>query len=190
MNLLDLLLAAIVAGSIIAGFRSGFTKSAFGLIATIAGILLGFWFYDVPATWYSGYFESRLATYALGFLTVFFAVVIAGTLLGHLFSAMFKAVGLKFMDRLAGAVFGLVRGALAATGIVVILLAALTRPVPAWMRGSVLLPYALDVSDLAASFAPPAVKAAVGGSIDEIKKAWKNNTPLATPGPLPPARDQ
>jgi membrane protein required for colicin V production len=175
MNLLDLLLAAIVAASVIAGFRSGFTKATFGLIATIAGILLGFWFYDVPAAWYAGFFESKIVTYLLGFLTVFLAAIIAGGIAGRLFSAMFKAIGLKFADKLAGGLFGLVRGALLATGVVVMLLAATPRPSPQWMRGSVLLPYALDVSDWVASMAPPTVKTAVSDSINEIKSAWKSH---------------
>jgi membrane protein required for colicin V production len=181
MNLLDLLLAAIVAASVITGFRSGFTKAAFGLIATFAGIILAFWFYDVPAEWYAAFFDSKIVTYVLGFLTVFLAAIMAGALVGRLFSAMFKVVGLGFLDRLAGAVFGLVRGALAAAAAVVILLAVTPRPSPPWMRGSKLLPYALDVSNVVASLAPSAVKTAVTGSIDEIKKAWKDNAKLPPP---------
>lgn len=178
MTFLDLLLGAIVIGSIVAGFLSGFTRAAFGLIATFAGVLLGFWFYDIPAKWYTRWIESEIAVNLLGFLTVFFAVILVGALAGRLFSAMFKAMGLRFIDRLAGAGFGLVRGALAAAATVVILLAATSRPVPTWMRGSVLLPYALDVSELAVSLAPPAVKRAVDKSIEEIKDAWKGGNAL------------
>lgn len=178
MTYLDLLLAAIVIGSVVAGFLSGFTRAAFGLIATFVGALLGFWFYDIPAKWYSRWIESDITTNLLGFLTVFFGVILIGALAGRLSSAMFKAVGLRFVDRLAGAAFGLVRGALAAAATVVVLLAATSRPVPDWMRGSVLLPHALEVSDLAASLAPPAVKKAVTDSIDEIKDAWKENSKI------------
>jgi len=185
MTLLDLLLAAIVVASVISGFRSGFTRATFGLIATLAGVLLGFWFYDVPAEWYAGYFESKIVAYLLGFLTVFLAAVVAGGIAGRLCSAMFNAIGLKFADKLAGALFGFLRGALLATAVVVVLLAASPRPSPSWIQGSVLLPYALDVSDVAASLAPPAVKTAVSESIGEMKKAWKNRDET-----LPPPLEQ
>lgn len=185
MTLLDLLLALIVITSVFAGFRSGFTKATFGLIATLAGILLGFWFYDVPSAWYARFFESKIVTYPLGFLTVFLAAVIVGTLVGRVFSAMFNAIGLKFVDRLAGAVFGFIRGTLLASAIVVVLLAAAPRPSPSWMRSSALMPYALEVSDLAVSLAPSAVKTAVSESIHEMKKVWEDRDEK-----LPPAIEQ
>lgn len=191
MTLLDLLLAAIVLGSVVAGYLSGFTRAALGLIATFAGVLLGFWFYDVPAKWFRGYVEQEIVANLLGFLTVFFVAVLAGALAGRLFSAMFKAVGLRFIDRLAGAAFGLVRGALAAVAAVVILLAAAPRPAPDWMRGSVLLPYALKISDVAASLAPPAVRTAVTRSIEEIQDTWQEQVEkIRNEKRLPPPIDQ
>src|SRR6478735_2886371 len=168
MNLLDLLLFAMVAGSVIAGIRSGFTRAAFGFVATILGILLGFWFYDIPAGWYSGMMNKTVAN-LFGFLTVLFIVGAIGTIAGRLVSGAFKVVGLGFVDRLAGAGFGLVRGAFAVAAAVAVLVAATPRPVPSWMRGSALLPYALGASDLISALAPKALKDSVSGSIGEIR---------------------
>jgi membrane protein required for colicin V production len=172
MNLLDLLLAVIVGGSVIAGFMSGFTKAAIGLVSAIAGVLLGFWFYEVPGSWVSGVTASPMIANLVGFFFVFFAVLIAGALAARAISGFFKLVGLSGIDRLMGAGFGLVRGSLVAAASVAVLIAATPRPVPNWMSGSVLLPYALGASDLASSLAPQGVKDSVSGSIGEIKKAW------------------
>ncbi len=195
MNLLDVLLAVIVGGSVIGGFRSGFTRTAFGLIATFAGVILGFWFYDIPGAWYVGMTGSKMVANLFGFFTVFLAVLAAGALAGRLVSGLFKLVGLSFLDRLAGAAFGFVRGAFVAASAVAILLAATPRPVPNWMSGSVLLPYALGASGVASSLAPQVLKDAVSGSVAEIKKAWSDEVEKAkrkatgafTPEPVPKA---
>jgi membrane protein required for colicin V production len=192
MNLLDLLLFVMVAGSVIAGIRSGFTRAAFGVIATIVGILLGFWFYDIPAGWYEGWVGKTVAN-MFGFLTVLFMVGAIGTILGRVVSGAFKVVGLGFVDRLAGAGFGLVRGIFAVAAAVAVLIAATPRPVPSWMRGSALLPYALGTSDLISSLAPKALKDSVSSSIGEIKDAWNDEMHKAkdraekafTPAPPP-----
>ncbi len=102
MNLLDLLLAAIIVGSIIAGFISGFTRAAFGIIATVVGVILGFWFYETPAGWIEGLVGSHMVANMFGFLIVFFIVLVIGGLIGRMVSGVFKVTGLGFLDRLAG----------------------------------------------------------------------------------------
>lgn len=173
MNLLDLLLFALVAGSVVAGIMSGFTRAAFGIIATIAGVLLGFWLYDIPAGWYAGFMNKTVAN-MFGFLTVLFVVGAIGTILGRIVSGAFSAVGLGLLDRAAGGAFGFVRGIFAASAAVAVLIAATPRPVPSWMRGSTLLPYALGASNVISTLAPKALKDSVNTSVGEIKDAWND----------------
>lgn len=195
MNLLDLLLAVIVGGSVLSGFRSGFTRTAFGLIATFAGVILGFWFYDIPGAWYVGLTGSKMVANLFGFFTVFLVILAVGAIAGRLVAGFFKMVGLSFLDRLAGAGFGFLRGTFVAAAAVAVLVAATPRPVPNWMQGSALLPYALGASDLAASLAPKVLKDSLTSSISEIKKAWSDELDKAkrkatgafTPEPPPPA---
>jgi membrane protein required for colicin V production len=178
MTLLDLLLAVIVGGSVIAGFVTGLTRTAFGIVATIAGVILGFWLYGVPAGWYAG-MVGETAANLFGFFTVFLITLAVGTLAGRVVSKAFKIVGLGIVDRLGGAAFGLVRGIFVAAAAVAILLAATPRPVPGWMRGSQFLPYAMGASSIAASLAPQALKNAVSESIGEIKASWNEEVEKA-----------
>ncbi|MEP6961288.1 MAG: CvpA family protein [Acidobacteriota bacterium] len=172
MNLLDLLLALIVGGSVIAGFLSGFAKTGISFFAAIAGVILGFWFYDVPAAWYVGMTGSRMAANLFGFFTVFLIMLAIGVVVGRIVSKLFKWTGLGIVDRVVGAAFGVVRGSLIAAAAVAILLAATPRPMPGWMVGSALLPYAIGASNVASSLAPRALKTALAESIGEIRKAW------------------
>ena len=120
--------------------------------------MFGFWFYGIPAVWIHKFVSSVAFSNLVGFLVVFFACTSLGGLIGKLLSKLFKWTGLSWLDRLMGAGFGLVRGSLMAVAFVSVLMAFTPRPVPAWMTGSFLLPYAIDTSNVLASLAPRALK--------------------------------
>lgn len=179
MNALDIILLVILAVSVIAGLRSGFTRAAFGLVAAFLGVLLGFWFYETPAGWVKGVVGSEMIADLFGFLIVFLLVMVAGGILGRIAATAFKVVGLGPVDRLAGAAFGFVRGVFAVAALVAVLVSAMPRPVPSFMRSSAVLPYALGASDFLSGLAPSALKRAVGGSIAEIRESWNEEVQKA-----------
>jgi membrane protein required for colicin V production len=172
VSLLDLVLLVIVGGSVVLGFWAGFARAGVGFLSTIAGILFGFWFYGIPAEWIHKYVSSPTFSNLMGFLVVFLACVVLGGLIGKLLAKLFKWTGLSWLDRLLGAGFGLVRGAIAAVAFVSVLMAFTPKPVPKWMTGSIVLPYAIDGSNIIASVAPRALKDAVRQTVGEIRQAW------------------
>ena len=172
MSLLDLVLLVIVGGSVVMGFWAGFARAGVGFLSAIAGILFGFWFYGIPAEWIHKYVSSPTFSNLMGFLVVFLACVVLGGLIGKLLAKLFKWTGLSWLDRMLGAGFGLVRGAIAAVAFVSVLMAFTPKPVPKWMTGSIVLPYALDGSNIIASLAPRALKDAVRQTVGEVRQAW------------------
>ena len=174
MSLLDLLLGLIIISSVMAGFVAGFARVGIGFIAAIAGVVFGFWLYNTPAGWFHKYIGSQAISNVLGFLVVFWALLIAGAIVGKIFSTFFKWTGLSWLDRLLGAAFGFVRGAAIGVGFVAVLLAFTPKPLPNWMVNSKLLPYAVEGSDLFASLAPAAVKNGFRESLEEIRKDWED----------------
>jgi membrane protein required for colicin V production len=179
VNLLDILLAVIVGGSVIAGFRAGFARAAIGFLAVIGGILIAFWFYGIPASWVHSVVDNTTVSNVAGFLMVFSAVQIAGTLASLTLSKFFKWTGLSFLDRIFGAGFGLVRGMMMATGFIAILMAFIPTPNPAWMVNSQVLPYVADASNFITGLAPRAVKDAFNNSLTEIRKDWDDQVKRA-----------
>ena len=84
VNLLDIILVVIVAASVITGFLAGFARVGIGFLATIAGLLLGFWFYGIPAAWIHDHgVHSEAASNLLGFFLVFLACTTLGHALGE-----------------------------------------------------------------------------------------------------------
>jgi len=172
LSLLDLLLAVIVGGSVVFGFLAGFARAGVSFLAAIAGVLFGFWFYGIPADFIHRYVGSQTFSNIAGFLVVFFVCVIFGALLGKVLAKLLKWTGLSWLDRLMGAGFGLVRGVVAAVAFVSILLAFTPKPVPNWMTGSLLLPYAIDASNIVATLAPRALKNSVREKVNEVHQLW------------------
>jgi membrane protein required for colicin V production len=172
VNLLDMLLVIIVGASVATGLMAGFARVGIGFIATVAGLVCGFWFYGIPAAWLHQHLKSAAASNLIGFFVVFFGFVFAGALFGKLLSKLFRWTGLSWLDRLLGGGFGLVRGSLIAVAFVSVLLAFTPRPLPGWMVDSTVLPYAIDASDLCAALAPRALKEAFRESMRDIRKAW------------------
>ncbi len=172
MSLLDLLLALMIGASIVAGFSAGFARVGIGFIAAVTGVVFGFWFYAIPAVWFHKIIHSPATANVLGFLVVFWAILVIGALVGKAFTVFFKWTGLTWMDRLLGGAFGLVRGAVIGVGFVAVLLAFAPHPLPNWMVSSKLLPYAVDASDLFASLAPQDLKEALRDGLEELRKDW------------------
>jgi len=172
VSLLDLIVLLIVGASVVGGFIAGFARSGIGFIATIFGVLCGFWFYGIPAAAVHKYVHSWTASNLIGFVVVFFGLIFVGALIGKLLSKFFKWTGLSWLDRLMGAMFGLVRGALVAVAFIAVLLAFTPKPTPNWMVNSTVLPYAIDASNTLAALAPTAIKEAFRESMRDIRKIW------------------
>ena len=172
MSLLDLIVLLIVGASVVGGFVAGFARGGIGFLAAVFGVLCGFWFYGIPATTVHKYIHSWTASNLIGFFVVFFGLIFVGALIGKLLSKLFKWTGLSWLDRLMGAMFGLVRGALVAVAFIAVLLAFTPKPTPNWMVNSTVLPYAIDASNALAALAPTAIKEAFRESVREIRKIW------------------
>jgi membrane protein required for colicin V production len=180
VTLLDLLLFIILGASVFGGFMEGFARVGVGLIAAITGILCGFWFYGTPAVWFHRYIGSVALSNLLGFLVVLMAFVSVGALVGKLLSKILKWTGLSWIDRGMGAVFGLVRGGLMVIAFVAVLMAFTPKPLPTWMKDSLLLPYAVDTSDIVAGLAPKTIKDTFRASLEDIHKAWDEEVQKAS----------
>lgn len=174
MNYFDWFLLLVVAASTIAGFASGFARVGIGFLAMLAGIVCGFWFYGVPAGYLSRYMPHSLAN-IFGFFIVFGAFLIVGSLVGTLASKLFKWVGLSWLDRLGGGVFGFVRGLFLVVALVTVLTAFTGNPPMKGMVESKTLPYALEASHWFAALAPYELREAFDGSWKDLRTVWKEH---------------
>lgn len=116
MSTLDIILAVFLLYFAIRGFSQGLIVS----IATLAGLILGFWaashFSEFTANWLQknmGLHSSNLKLIA--YIVTFVIVVVLIFLLGRFLTTVVKTVGLGIVNRLAGALFGIAKGLLIAS---------------------------------------------------------------------------
>lgn len=172
MNWVDVLLVLVIGFSVASGFAAGFARVGIGLIATVLGIVCGFWFYGVAAAYVLDYVSSRAVANLVGFFVVFLGIVMLGAITGRLLAKFLKWVGLSWFDRLLGAGFGLLRGIVIAIALVTVLVAFAPSPPPHSVTDSKVMPYVIDASNILADITPREVKDAFQDTKDKVKKVW------------------
>ncbi len=171
-NWFDVLLVIVVAMSALAGLRSGLARVAIGLVAPIAGLLFGFWCYRIVGAKLAPYLSSTALADILGFLIIFFGILIAGSLLAALLSRLFRWIGLSWFDHFLGGVAGLLRGILMVAATAAILVAFVPSPLPGFLTGSRVLPYASEVAAGLAQAAPKDLKDSFVQQWENLKQFW------------------
>ncbi|RPJ86917.1 MAG: CvpA family protein [Acidobacteria bacterium] len=109
MNLLDIMAFAIIGISIWGAIAKGLIVELFSLASVILGFVLACLYYDVLDVFLFGVPSPPRAGF-VAFIVIFVGLIIIGTVAGALASRAAKKLHLKWMDRLLGAFFGLVRG--------------------------------------------------------------------------------
>jgi membrane protein required for colicin V production len=144
MNPLDWLLGLLLTYSIVRAAIRGFFREAFALGGLILGFLLACWFYQSLALQLAGLITSPQIAQFAAFLLILIATMLVASLIGGLLKRTASAIGLGFFDRLLGALFGLIRGCILGTALLMALTAFLP-PAP-WMTTSRLAPFFVRAS--------------------------------------------
>jgi membrane protein required for colicin V production len=173
LNWLDIVLLLIFGLSIASGFAKGFAKLLVGLAATILGFLCGLWFYGVAGSFLLPYVSHKGVANFLGFLMIFVGISLLGAIVGKLLSVMLKWVGLSWIDRLLGGVFGLVRGLVFAIAFVLALMAFSPKPPPTSVVRSHIAPYVIGAANACSYMAPNEVREGVRQSYEKVREAWQ-----------------
>lgn len=114
LNILDLLFLLILFFSVFFGLFRGLVRELFSLFFLIAALVIAFFYYQEAGLFLNSWIDNRnLANFA-GFLFLLALVAVFGSMITHLIGKFLIVGPLKAMDRLLGAVFGLLRGILLA----------------------------------------------------------------------------
>nr|WP_315202427.1 CvpA family protein [uncultured Albidiferax sp.] len=110
--LLDWAVLATLVLSLVLGAVRGLVYEVLSVLGWIAAFVAAQWFAaDVAAALPMGTASATLR-FAAGFVLVFVAAAFAAGLIARLIQTLVQAVGLRPVDRVLGAVFGLLRGAI------------------------------------------------------------------------------
>jgi membrane protein required for colicin V production len=144
MNLADVLILAVLVISVVSAFVKGFFVEVFSL----AGLILGLFFaaanYGAFAPWVLRLVHNHEVANFIAFLVIALLVMLLAGLAGRLLRGLLRGVGLGIVDRLMGGIFGLVKGCIVVTLVLMGVVAFLPRQ--AWLDNSRLAPVFLTAA--------------------------------------------
>ncbi len=132
MNWFDLTILAILALSVIVSLFRGLIREVLSLLIWIGAFWLAWTFVDQGADWLQAFIELPSARHLLAFVALFLAALIVGGLINFLVGKMITKTGLGATDRFFGMFFGLGRGVIAVTFLVLFLQATPFSQDPWW----------------------------------------------------------
>ena len=133
MNYLDYIIAAIVLFFAIKGLFKGFIDEFFGFFGLIFAFIIATKFMSNASAWVNSILDipASLST-LLGFLLIFFVVIIAFQLVSHFLKKAVNVSALSGLEKLGGGAIGFVKG-----GVIISLVIILITMIP---LGSQLIP--------------------------------------------------
>ena len=131
MTLVDWMIVVILAGAVIGGIARGFFRSVFSLGGLLLGLMLGAWNYWRFDSLLKPLVRSSEVAHAIAFLLIAVFVMVLAAIIGSVLAKILHKVGLGCLDRMAGAIFGLIEGAVFVT--ICILVTVAFFPQTAWL---------------------------------------------------------
>lgn len=139
MTVFDYLVLGIVGASVVLGLLRGVVSEVLALAAWVLAFFAARALGSQAAELLSGVIADPMMRQGGGYFLVFLTVLLLAAAARLVFRELIKAVGLGLVDRLLGAVFGVLRGV--AVVLVGVLLGGLTAlPKQGWWRDAVLSP--------------------------------------------------
>ena len=169
MNLVDWIILGVVLLNVVTAAMQGFFSEALTMAGLVAGYIVAAWKYRGLAGWFEGFLKNDWLAEVLGFLVIFFAIVLLFGLAARVARWLMKETGLSGFDRFLGAILGLLKGALMAA----VILMGMTsfEPTSKLLQSSQLAPYFLVLGRAAIWVAPTELRARFYQGLDLLHQA-------------------
>lgn len=140
MNWVDFVIIAIVVFSAVVGLVRGFVKETFSLLTWVGAFVVAVIFATDVQKLLAHYITGEQLRLVLAFAGLFAATLLVGIVIGHLFTRAVEGSHLASIDRSLGLLFGIARGYVAVSALVVAASFFTNIPRTAWWNHSKLLP--------------------------------------------------
>ena len=136
MPTLDWIFLAVLLVSLTVGAWRGLVYEVLSVMSWIAAFVLAQWLAPQAASYLPMSGAAEPMRYAAGFVLVFIAAIFAGGLVAFLVKKLVAAVGLRPVDRLLGAAFGVVRGVIVLLALTVVVGMTPMKTAQAWQESA------------------------------------------------------
>lgn len=177
----DWLICLIVLLNVVTAAMQGFFREALTMAGLILGYIVAAWKYRGLAEWMESFLKNDWLAEILGFLIIFFAILLLFGIAARVARWVMKEAGLSGFDRFLGGLLGLLKGGL----MVAVILMGMTAFAPAskLLEGSLLAPYFLVVGRAAIWVAPSELRQRFDQGLDLLHHAPQklSGAPAAPP---------
>lgn len=169
MTLADWIICALVLVNIITAAIQGFFSEALTMAGLVVGYIVAAWKYRGLAEWFEKFLKNDWLAEILGFLIIFFAIVLLFGVAARIARWVMKESGLSGFDRFLGAILGLLKGGL----MVAVILMGMTafEPTSRLLQNSQLAPYFLVLGRAAIWVAPAELRARFYQGLDLVHQS-------------------
>jgi membrane protein required for colicin V production len=164
----DWMICALVVINVVAAAIQGFFSEGLSLAGLVVGYIVAAWKYRSLAEWFETFLKNPWLAEILGFLIIFFAIVLLFGIAARLARWLMKEAGLSTLDRFLGGVLGLLKGGL----MVAVILMGMTAfaPTSKLLANSQLAPYFLVAGRAAIWLAPAELRARFYQGLDLLHR--------------------
>ena len=154
MNWLDIVILVIIALSAGISVMRGFIREAMSLAIWVLAFWIALTYAHKMDTLLIDYIQSPTARISTAFGILFIGTLLVGIFVNYLAGQLVKKTGLTGTDRMLGIIFGVGRGIVVVS--ILVLLAGLTQQVPQepWWKESMLMVYFQDIAIWMKGFLP------------------------------------
>ena len=176
----DWIIGLVLLLNVVTAAMQGFFSEALTMAGLVVGYIVAAWQYRSLATWFESFLKNDWLAEILGFLIIFFAILMLFGIAARMARWVMKTTGLSGFDRFLGGVLGLLKGGL----MVAVLLMGMTAftPTSKLLENSQLAPYFLVVGRAAILLAPSELRMRFYQGLDLLHHApQKLNAAPASP---------
>lgn len=178
MALIDWLIIIVLLVSVLTAAKNGLLLEVFSLAGLILGFVLASWNYQRLLPWLTHLIHLLPAAEAVSFLLIALGVMLLAGILGRVIRWSVHSIGLGWVDRFLGALFGIVKGFVLVT--VAVLVIAAFFPQASWFRHSRLAPCFLTAAHHVSVEAPAGLEQRIRRGVGIIRGFKPTAAVLAT----------
>lgn len=172
MNPFDILVVTILAYGLIRGIFRGLVREISSILGVLGGFYAAYTYYPRVARLISDWISNPAYLNIVSYLAVFSIVVIVVGILAVVIKYLLNIAYLGWVDRICGALFGLLKGGLVSCILFIVLTAFLPKGAPL-IKNATLSPAIATVSEVMAKVLSRDMKDNFENKINDLKKYWR-----------------
>jgi membrane protein required for colicin V production len=172
MNPFDILMITILAYGLVRGIFRGLVKEIASIIGVLGGFYAAYTYYPHVARLLSPWITNPSYLNILSYLMIFTLVVLVVGILAVIIKYLLNIAYLGWLDRVCGALFGVLKGGLVICVLFIVLTAFLPKGSP-FLKDAALSPIVATVSEVMAKVISKEMKDSFELKIKDLKQFWQ-----------------